>query len=113
MEIEDFAIDVEATGPSVVVTVRGELDIAAACSFTAQLRDAAAHERDVVVDLSAVTFIDSTALRALIAAHRMLADGGHRLIVAEPSAVVSRVLTLSGLVSLLHLHTGPGAPPDA
>ena len=111
MAVEDVTIEVAATGPTVVVMVRGELDIASTCSLTTQLRDAAGHGRDVVVDLSQVTFIDSTALRTLIAAHRVLEDAGHRLVLADPSAVVTRVLTLSGLVSLLHLHTRPAGPP--
>ena len=60
----------------------------------------------VVLDCEQVTFIDSEALKVLIAARRKLSLQGKVLMLGKCSKPVTRVLTLLGLQS--HL----GCPPD-
>ena len=49
----------------------------------------------VVVDLSGVEFVDSTALGSLVAVRQRLGDG--RLVLAAPGPDVRRTLEVSGL----------------
>jgi anti-sigma B factor antagonist len=93
-------------GDAGVVRVTGEVDM-----YTApQLKQALlglidGGARRVVVDLSAVTFIDSTALGVLIGGVRRLhaADGAMALVVT--SRPVERVLSITGLDRVFSIHT--------
>jgi anti-anti-sigma factor len=81
------------TTRTVVVMLDGEFDIAR----TAELRDtillARTDEPEVFVDMSNVTFIDSSALRALLEVRRVLAEQGAVLVISDPSPCVRRVLS--------------------
>ena len=62
-----FLLDITGHGAYAVVRAEGELDIAAVPRLDACVRRAARRSPRVVVDLRAVTFIDTFALSALIA----------------------------------------------
>jgi anti-sigma B factor antagonist len=85
--------------------VEGELDLAVAPWLRDQL-DAlyVGGAESVVVDLSAATFLDSTALGVLVSAlNRSRERGGQvHLIVQEPQ--ILRVLTITGLEEEFALH---------
>jgi anti-anti-sigma factor len=69
-----------------------------------------------VPDLTAVTFIDSTAVRVLIQADRSCARSGSRLAVLAGDGLVRRVLELcklDGPLALVTEHPSPAAQPDA
>jgi anti-sigma B factor antagonist len=83
-----------------VVTVAGEIDLATAPQLAACLVDAA--DRDVAADLSAVTFLDSSGLSALVAGSRAVAAGGHILRTFGERETVLRVLEISGLDVVFH-----------
>lgn len=84
-----FALDDLEISGVFVVAVRGGLDIATAPQFGRTLD--AATGRDVLVDLSDCSFLDSTSLR-----HILRADGeSHRLAVAcRPGGSPARVIHL-------------------
>jgi stage II sporulation protein AA (anti-sigma F factor antagonist) len=77
--------------------VVGELDLAASAELANVLNGYLAAGSDLVLDMAAVEFIDSTSLGVLLRAHNELAATGGRLTIARPSAVVVRVLHLVGL----------------
>jgi len=60
----------------------------------------------VVIDLGDVTFIDSSAISALLLARRFLADQNRELRLWH-TASVSRVFELAGLIDLLDNTTDP------
>ncbi len=83
------------------VSLAGEIDIAARDEVVAALASAVAGTAGtVVVDLSAVTFMDSTGIGCLARAGRDLQAGGRRLLLARPTAVVRRVLEIAGVAHL-------------
>ena len=90
-----------------LVTPDGELDVATAPALRDALRRAAATGCSlVVVDLSGVTFVDSTVLGVLVEVHRALApERGLRLVGA--TGLPLRALQLTGLDTVLDLR-----PPD-
>jgi anti-anti-sigma factor len=84
-------------GGDALLTVCGEIDTSSASALLQALDDAvAAGSRNVVVDMSAVTFIDSSGLTTLIHGYKATRRGQGWLSIREPSAVVTRLLTLTG-----------------
>jgi anti-sigma B factor antagonist len=85
-----------------VVSVTGELDLHGA----AALRDAlaplvAGSDGDVIVDLDAIAFMDSTALGVLVAATKRLRRQGRELVVATDDPRLRRLLEITGLLRML------------
>lgn len=80
-----------------LVTVEGELDLFTAPSLKQMLVDALhAGSSRIVVDLSLVTFIDSTTLGVLVGVTRRLDDGA-RLAVVCTRPNVRKIFEFSGL----------------
>jgi anti-anti-sigma factor len=96
------AIPVQEHDGTVVVCPVGELDLAVADELRSALARAVefAH-RGVRIDLGAVTFVDSTALAALVHAWRHAERRGIALCVVRPAPNVRRVLAITGLERLL------------
>lgn len=98
-----FAVRV-ATVPdgSVRVKVEGELDLSTSRALDETLRREIDAGSRIVVDLSEITFIDSTGLNTLMAALRASSMNGGALAVS-PSlpAQVRRVLEITGLSKVL------------
>jgi anti-sigma B factor antagonist len=92
-----FAVEVDAEHDPVVVCVRGELDMSTAPDLAKALADAAPAASTVVVDLSGVSFLDSSAIGTLVTAGRARSEAGGRLQVGPRSTIVDRVLEITGL----------------
>ena len=88
---------------TVVIAVEGELDLAAAPHLKWALVDQfGAGRSQLVLDLSAVTFMDSTALGVLIGIDRNLSHG-ERLAIACPQPDVAKIFELTGLYAALKI----------
>ena len=96
---QSFAIEVaDPEGAERKVRVRGELDMSTAPELSAALLRAGEGDTGTItLDLSGVSFLDSSAIGALIAAGQDLRAGGHKLQIGPRSAIVSRVLEITGL----------------
>ena len=67
----------------------------------------------VVADMSGVTFMDSSALSAVVASARALSSSGKRLELGERSPVVERTLQITGLdKGTDDFHVQPAADGD-
>jgi anti-anti-sigma factor len=94
-------IDTVGRDGSLMLLVQGELDIATA----PQLDEALAQAREtgaasIVVDLQAVSFIDSSGLNVLIT-HTRGNHGGARVCLTKGSPQAQRVFELSGALDYL------------
>ena len=104
MAIEFSASDEQVDETTQVVSVRGEIDLFTAPEFKALIHDAIEAGRDlVVVDLTATSFIDSSSLGVLIAAHRRLKLRGGRVVVACDVPAVLSTFKITGLDSVLEM----------
>jgi anti-sigma B factor antagonist len=89
-----------------LVAVSGELDLASVPRLHASLDAPAARQSPaVVLDVANVTFIDSTALAALLRANDELMSGGVRMVVVCPPGPVRRLLDMTSLTDRLTLAT--------
>ena len=94
---------VEQVGAAVVVRLVGEIDLYNAEEIRAALAAAAAASpARLVIDLSEVDFVDSTALGVLIEARAKV--GPQRLVLAAPGLDTRRTLQVSGLDRHLAVH---------
>jgi anti-sigma B factor antagonist len=106
---------VKARGP-LVISPEGELDFASVGAFRDALAEAAGPgEAGVLVDLSEVSFIDSSGLGALVELHNRLRRDNRQLAVVAPGGTAAAVLlNLSGLSNRLRVYeTRPEGVPDA
>src|SRR5436190_24389993 len=91
-------------GDDSTVRLEGELDLAAADRLEKELLaavDACAGE--LRVDLAGVTYLDSSAIRALLLASALASDDGKRLRVSGASGMSRRVLEIAGVDKVLGL----------
>jgi anti-anti-sigma factor len=110
------AIETYPLGDAVVVMPRGELDIASAPTLREELAaviTADPRPRVVCCDLTEVTFMDSTALSALVFAHETAAIGGQEFCVAGARSSVHRVIELTQLDQVIACHDSMDAARTA
>jgi len=90
---------------TIVLTVQGEVDVSTAPELRERLLVVADRGFNrVVVDLSAVSFVDSTALGVLVSGAKRLrsAGGDLRLVVTQPR--IAKVFEITGLTDLFPLY---------
>jgi anti-sigma B factor antagonist len=98
-----------------VIAPAGELDFASVGAFRDALADAAVRtDPGVVVDLSDVSFIDSSGLGALVDLHSRLQRESRQLAVVAPGGTAAAVLlNLAGLQNRLPVfEERPSRLPD-
>jgi len=88
----------------VIVALRGVLDVADAVSVAAALTAVAARQRDIIIDLAGLEFIDSSGVAALVRGRRQARYAGGELLLAAPQQQVLRVLTLTRLLEVFPVH---------
>jgi anti-sigma B factor antagonist/stage II sporulation protein AA (anti-sigma F factor antagonist) len=105
----DFSISSAERDGRLVVTLRGELDLATAGDVEEAVLGPVRDGRHVVLDLRELEFMDSSGVRVIVAAHGAAQDGDGRLTIvrAAPGGAVQRVLEISGLEDVLELVERP------
>ena len=90
-------------GPETTLVLAGELDPATAPVLDARLQELTADPgvTRVVLDLTQVTFLDSSGLRTLVAANEALHARSVVLVLQAPSPNIRRVLEVTGLTELI------------
>lgn len=84
------------------IAIAGEMDLSNAAEVERELvRAEATNATRIIIDLSELTFMDSTGIRLLITAHARSRTDGDRLMLVRPPARVFRVLTIAGVDELL------------
>jgi anti-sigma B factor antagonist len=87
-----------------VLTVTGELDISTAPALRDRLCGAIEDGRHrLVIDLCALSFLDSVALATIVHAKQMLPEHGRLAIAIDPSSYVMLVFESGGLPRILDL----------
>jgi anti-sigma B factor antagonist len=97
-----FALRSSSNGRLFVVDVSGEVDMATAPELARALDVLGPPIERVIVDLSAVDFLDSSALNTLVRSQRELADRGVEFRVVSPGdQAIRRVFEITQLTGQL------------
>jgi anti-sigma B factor antagonist len=102
VRVLNFDLDTETEGSSALVRIRGDLDL----QVVDQLTDAlSAIESDnpelLVIDLSRLSFLDSSGMAAIAASHIRAVDVGRRFAIVRPPAGVRQAFDRTRLNEVL------------
>jgi anti-sigma B factor antagonist len=97
MDMQVTAISLDA----VKVVLAGRLDMAGSAKIDLPFNAVAGANRNIVVDLSAVTFIASIGIRTLVIGAKTVQRRGGKLLLLSPQADVEQVLETIGVTDLL------------
>ena len=102
--VEILDVETEDRNGLVHVALKGELDLSTVAKVQDELRRVEADEPAVVVlDLSRLTFLDSTGLRCLVTADERARDAGRRVVIVRGPEPVQRVFTITRLEERLEM----------
>ena len=99
-----LAVETEDRDGRVHVSLRGELDLSTVGKVQDELRRAEASAPALLVlDLSKLTFLDSTGLRCLVTADERAREEGRRLVIVRGPEPVQRVFSITRLEERLDM----------
>ena len=103
--MQTFRVNVVPAGETCTLMLSGEADLAFADDIvqlgTLALTDAGT--QSIVIDLAAVTFLDSTVLGALVRLRIEATEAGKTLTLGNPPPRVQRILSISGLANVFDI----------
>jgi anti-sigma B factor antagonist len=101
----DVSVHSVVHGDQVVVQVAGEIDVYTAASLREKLAELIdADHTDVIVDLTGVTFMDSTGLGVLVGALKKVRGYGGRLQLVIDQEKVIKVFRITALTQVFTIH---------
>jgi anti-sigma B factor antagonist len=111
MSVDRLSMSVSALEDGTdVFELTGDLDVATAPSLRGALTEAAAGGRhNLIVDLSNVTFLDSTGLGALIGAHKRAQENGGQVRLVAGEGQILRLLRITGLLEVFRVYADVAA----
>lgn len=100
--VRPLAVERSSANGSELLVLEGEIDMASSSHLIAALNEAVTDAvRSLVVDLSAVDFMDSTGLALLLGAYRRLRRRGLGFAVVSPGGPVRRVFEVTDMLKTL------------
>lgn len=96
-------LDIELKQDTLVVRPSGEVDLGVADYFRDTVENALNREpaKNLVFNLSRVSFIDSSGLGVLLGRYKRVARNGGKVFIVSPQPQVRRVLELSGILRVM------------
>lgn len=92
-------------GPSQVVSTAGEIDLATAPHLCELIRQATRRPgRRLIVDLSAVTFMDCSGVNAVMLGYRLTRPDGSVAVVCPERSICRRLLELTGVTAIVPIY---------
>jgi anti-anti-sigma factor len=100
-----FSVDIAHVDGQTVLRFMGELDVASVEHALAQSRRALAngYSGPLVVDVSELTFCDSSGIRTLLKIETEAAQQGRDMLLRRPGLLLTRVIDTLGLDEHFHL----------
>ena len=102
--VDGLVLSSEQRGDTVIVTVGGDLDIVTSPAFDDCLTKARASGNRVVLDLSGVDFMDTSALAVIVGHWKRLEAAGGSLALAGARYRYTKTLWITGLADRLSLY---------
>jgi anti-sigma B factor antagonist len=107
--VTGLAISVESHGPTTLVVLRGDLDLATAPDLRECLVKVIDEGTRIVVDMETVGFLDSAGLGVLVGGLKRARTGGGELELVCSSRDVLKPLEITGLDRVFTIHRGRDA----
>ena len=102
--MEILEVTTQDSGGQVTISLKGELDLSSVGKVQEELRRVEAEGPAVLVlDLSDLTFLDSTGLRTVVTADERARANGRRLVVVRGPDAVQRVFAITRLEERLEM----------
>lgn len=108
---QQLTIEQSSESDFTVLAVAGEIDLATAPQLETQVANVDPTGK-VMIDLSEVTFMDSTGLRVLISAHERASDGGGKLAIVAGEGAVTKLLAITGVDGWLNVYDSRSSATD-
>jgi anti-sigma B factor antagonist len=102
--LEGLELSSEHRGDSLIVVIRGDLDVVTGREFDEYLTVARRDHDRIVLDLSAVDFMDTSALAVIVGHWKGLVAAGGTLSLAGPRYRYTKSLWITGLADRLPLY---------
>jgi anti-anti-sigma factor len=97
----ELVVTREHRNDALVLALHGELDLASAPLLERELLDAESSSPGrIVVDLSALEFMDSTGLHVLLRAHQRARENDHPLVLRRGPRAVHQVFEITGTLDV-------------
>jgi anti-anti-sigma factor len=110
--VEILEVETENRNRGVRIALRGELDLSTVGKVQDELRRVEASSPALVVlDLSKLTFLDSTGLRCLVTADERARDEGRRVVIVRGPEPVQRVFSITRLEERLEIVDDASSVP--
>jgi anti-sigma B factor antagonist len=104
--LDGIELNVDRQGATATIGVAGDIDLTSAPRLddevTGLIEDSV---NSLTIELTGVSFMDSTGLRVLLKASKLLDSSGGTLVLRDPSDAVRRLLEVSGLDSHFEIAT--------
>jgi anti-anti-sigma factor len=100
----NFDLATQTDGTSALVSIRGDLDIQVVDQVTETLAEIESGEPELlVIDLSRLTFMDSTGMGAVAAAHARALETGRRFAIVRPPGGVRQAFDRTRLDEVIEI----------
>jgi anti-sigma B factor antagonist len=106
--VAELRLSMEAREGCVVVAAAGELDVVTSRQFDDYLSEARSRSDRVILDLSGVDFLDTTALAVIVTHWRRQADAGGMFLLAGARYRYTKALWVTGLADRLPMYEDVG-----
>ena len=104
----ELRLSVESHDACVIVSVGGELDVTCSQQFDDCLTEASGASDRVILDLSGVDFMDTTALAVIVGHWRRQIAAGGMLLLAGARYRYTKALWITGLADRLPMYADVG-----
>ncbi len=102
--MEAVWLSAESRGDSMVITVRGDLDIVTSPQLDERLTQAQDTHNRIIIDLSGVDFLDTSALAVIVGHWKKVEAAGGMLALAGARYRYTKTLWITGLADRLTLY---------
>ena len=96
--------EVRAEGDTTIVELSGDVDLDSSPKVRSVLLESVGNKRGVLVDMSAVSYIDSSGIASLVEAYQSARRGGTTFALVAVSDAAMRVLQLARLDQVFSIH---------
>jgi anti-sigma B factor antagonist len=104
VRLDDLRLSSKSQGGFVIVAVGGELDVVTSRQFDEYLTQVRGDHNRVILDLSAVDFMDTGSLAVIVGHWKQLTAAGGTLVLAGARYRYTKTLWITGLADRLPLY---------